>query len=91
MLEFMINAYDHLNCSETPGHIIVKLSMIDDLFRVSVITVCDVIIKDKFFNLHFLKWKTQPLWLFKSEQPWCWSQAQIDGVGCDRKGIQCKT
>ena len=34
---------------------------------------------------------TQPLRLFKSEQPWCRSQARINGEGCDRKGIRRKT
>ena len=34
---------------------------------------------------------TQPLRLFKSEQPWCRSQARINGEGCDRKGIRHKT
>ena len=32
----------------------------------------------------------QALRLFKSEQPWCRSQAQINGEGCDRKGIRPK-
>ena len=29
--------------------------------------------------------------LLKSEQPWCRSQARINGEGCDRKSIRRKT
>ena len=35
--------------------------------------------------------RTQPLRLFKSEQPWCQLLAWINGEGCNRKGIRCKT
>ena len=44
------------------------------------------------FSIHILnRFTTQPLSLFKSEQPWCRSQSWINGEGCDRKGIQRET
>ena len=68
------------------GSVVICKNMVSDFFE-----VFEKINVLHFALIHLYRTITQPPRLFKSEQPWCRSQARINGEGCDRKGIRRKT